>query len=305
MWVLQTHYIFERIYALVCDKAEPSRLAGPFVFQNGTILNLAILHKVLLEFLVTQVVWEASNEYLPELVIQRGCRRLWGRRGRIGLLDIGGLLLIQRSRARLGATRRLGQVLREALKAYIGRVSLLVGLRGNMGRLTLPRNGWCLVGVVTEILHLALIRLLGLLWALTDKFCCQLLNVDCGVCAFEACPMHRLGFRVRLLRKKTLRRGKCWLLPKSWLLLDLGETRLKLLGVHSIERALRLRPGHRICLLSLIIIEISVSLTGRRLSSNLLFFLKLTQICMMDYGLHGYFLRDGPLAIDLKRNLVD
>ena len=76
MRVLQAHYIFERIYALICDKAEPSRLPGPFVFQNGTILNLSILHKVLLEFLVAQIVWEASNEYLPELVIQRGCHRL-------------------------------------------------------------------------------------------------------------------------------------------------------------------------------------------------------------------------------------
>ena len=69
MRVLQAHYIFERIYALICDKAEPSRLPGPFVFQNGTILNLAILHKVLLEFLVAQVVRKAPNEYLSELVI--------------------------------------------------------------------------------------------------------------------------------------------------------------------------------------------------------------------------------------------
>ena len=309
MWVLHAHYIFERIYAFVSDKAEPTRLPGPFIFQNGTIFNLAILHKVLLEFLVAQVVRKAANEYLSELVIHRwwgSASRLQSRRSRIRLLDLGRLLLILHRWVGLGATRRLGEVLREALQANVGCVGLLVGWRGTMGRLPESGGGWRLVvGVINESLQLTLIRLLGLQWVLADKFCCQLLNVDCGVWAFESCPRHRLGFRVSLLRLMTLYRGTCWLLPKSWLLLGLGETRLLLLGVLSIERALRLRPGHRIYLLGLIIIESSISLSGSLLTDNLLLFLELTYIRLMDYGLHGYFLRDGPLAIDLKGSLLN
>ncbi len=162
MRVLQAHYILEIIYAFICDKAETSRLPGPFIFQNGAILNLAILYEVLLEFLVTQVVWKAPNEYLPELVIQRGWRNFLRRRSRIGLLDFENLVLIHHSRGGLGANSRLGQVLREILEADIGRVSLLVSWRGTRGRQTEPRDGRCLVGIVTKILQLTLIRLLGL-----------------------------------------------------------------------------------------------------------------------------------------------
>ena len=309
MWVLHAHYIFERIYAFVSDKAEPTRLSGPFVFQNGTILNLAILHKVLLEFLVAQVVRKAANEYLSELVIHRrwgSASRLWSRRGRTRLLDINRLLLILQGWVGWGDTRRLGEVLREALQANVGCVGLLVGWRVTMGRLTGSGGGRRLVvGVISESLQLTLIRLLGLLKVLPDKLCCQLLNVDCGVWAFESCRRHRLGFRVSLLRLKTLRGSPGWLLPKSWLLLGLGETRLLLLGVLSIERALRLRPGHRIYLLGLIIIESSISLSGSLLTNNLLLFLELTYIRLMDYCLHGYFLRDRPLAIDLKGSLLN
>jgi hypothetical protein len=89
------------------------------------------------------------------------------------------------------------------------------------------------------------------------------------------------------------------------MLLALRETRLLLLCVLSIERALRLRPGHRTYLLGLIIIESSISLTGSLLTNNLLLFLELTHILMLDYSLHGYFLRDGPLAIDLKKSLLN
>lgn len=121
----------------------------------------------MLEFLVAQVVRKAPNEYLSELVIQRRCSsssRLQSRRARIRLLDLGGLLLNPHRRVGLGATRRLGEVLREALKANVGCVGLLVGWRGTMGRLTESSGGWRLVvGVVNESLHLTLIRLLGLL----------------------------------------------------------------------------------------------------------------------------------------------
>ena len=160
--VLQAHYIFEIIYAFICDKPESSRLPGPFIFQNGAILNLTILYEVLLEFLVTQVVWEAPNEYLPELVIERGESNFLRRRSRIRLLDIEHLALIHHGRGGLGAASRLGQVLREILKVDIGRISLLVSWRGTRGRLTEPRDGRCLVGIITEILKLTLIRLLGL-----------------------------------------------------------------------------------------------------------------------------------------------
>ena len=54
-----------------------------------------------------------------------------------------------------------------------------------MGRLTESLVGWCLVGVIIEILQLTLIRLLGLLGALADQFSCQLLNIDCSIWAFE------------------------------------------------------------------------------------------------------------------------
>ena len=108
---------------------------------------------------------KAPNEYLSELVIHRGCcctGRLWIQRGRTRLLDVGRLLLIPRRWVGLGATRRLGEVLREALQANVGCVGLLVGWRGTMGRLTESGGGWRLVaGVINESLQLTLIRLLG------------------------------------------------------------------------------------------------------------------------------------------------